>query len=274
MAGERDESTVSSQATDNVLSLARELRRVRAETGVSLKELERATASSDSSLSRYLAGISAPPWAVVEALCRAAHRNPQDLADVWQTAQRSRVERRGLAKIDGQQAAKSASHESERATPGAEISIVPKRSRRLILAFGACCTAAAATIVIARPSTIAPSPSLPMALRGDRRRSSQRSHRQFAERESQAHRLVRALRGLLRGTADYSSRHARDTRRIGNARQLDPALRGSVPGPLGHPFSVAFLVNGFDGGCARDAASSRPTLVTAVPDPSHRHPST
>lgn len=79
---------------DCVSALASELRAARVQAGRSLKELERLTASSDSSLSRYLAGTSIPPWPVVDALCKAAQRDPGELEPLWQEAQRTRVERR------------------------------------------------------------------------------------------------------------------------------------------------------------------------------------
>jgi hypothetical protein len=66
------------------------LREVRAVTGKSLKELERLTATSDSSLSRYLSGAICPPWSVVEMLCAAAGRDPATLRAAWEQADRQR----------------------------------------------------------------------------------------------------------------------------------------------------------------------------------------
>ena len=67
------------------------LREVRAATGKSLKELERLTAASDSSLSRYLSGAICPPWSVVELLCAAAGRDPATLREAWERADRQRA---------------------------------------------------------------------------------------------------------------------------------------------------------------------------------------
>jgi transcriptional regulator with XRE-family HTH domain len=143
-----DENGMPSQDADHVSDLSRELRRVRVATGMSLKELEHATASSDSSLSRYLAGTSIPPWAVVEALCRAAQRNPQDLMPLWQAAQRMRVERRSLARDNDRKTSDPASSEQDltELAPGPPAS--SKRARRLLLALGAGCAIAATAIVV------------------------------------------------------------------------------------------------------------------------------
>jgi hypothetical protein len=51
----------------HVLALARDLRDVRAATGMSLKQLECITASSDSLLSRYLSSSGVPPAALSTA---------------------------------------------------------------------------------------------------------------------------------------------------------------------------------------------------------------
>lgn len=83
--------------------LAQELRRVRIQSGRSLKELEPITASSDSSLSRYLSGASIPPWSVVDALYRTAGRDPADLAPLWEAAQRTRFERRAGERARGRE---------------------------------------------------------------------------------------------------------------------------------------------------------------------------
>jgi len=74
--------------------LAQQLRELRVSTGRSLKELERVTAASDSSLSRYLKGTSLPPWSVVESLCRAAGREPAPMRELWQDARREQVGQR------------------------------------------------------------------------------------------------------------------------------------------------------------------------------------
>jgi transcriptional regulator with XRE-family HTH domain len=92
-------------AEDHTAKLAHELRAARVQSGRSLKDLERLTASSDSSLSRYLAGTSVPPWPVVEALCKVAERDPQELAPLWEAAQRTRIERRTAARPTKEQSA-------------------------------------------------------------------------------------------------------------------------------------------------------------------------
>ncbi|MGC5013918.1 helix-turn-helix domain-containing protein [Streptosporangium sp. DT93] len=74
-------------------ALAHHLRELRALTGKSLKELERVTAASDSSLSRYFSGAACPPWSVVEALCRAAGRDADELREPWEAARRARLQR-------------------------------------------------------------------------------------------------------------------------------------------------------------------------------------
>ncbi|MBR7829514.1 helix-turn-helix domain-containing protein [Actinospica sp. MGRD01-02] len=66
--------------------LAHELRRMRDLSGCSLKELERSTYVSDSSLSRYLAGRQLAPWSVVVALCRVVGRDPVELLALWEQA--------------------------------------------------------------------------------------------------------------------------------------------------------------------------------------------
>ncbi|MFL6072581.1 MAG: helix-turn-helix domain-containing protein [Mycobacteriales bacterium] len=66
--------------------LSVELRRLRELSGLSLRSLERKVHVSDSSLSRYLAGQSVPPWSVVVALCQLAGRDPEPLRDLWERA--------------------------------------------------------------------------------------------------------------------------------------------------------------------------------------------
>lgn len=70
--------------------LAAELRTLHEKTGKSLKELERDTHSSDSSLSRYLSGRATPPWSVVECLARTAGTDPLPLRGLWEEASRQR----------------------------------------------------------------------------------------------------------------------------------------------------------------------------------------
>ena len=55
-------------------------------SGRSLKELERSTYVSDSSLSRYLAARQLAPWSVVVALCRMVGRDPGELLALWERA--------------------------------------------------------------------------------------------------------------------------------------------------------------------------------------------
>ncbi|GAB3832262.1 helix-turn-helix domain-containing protein [Dactylosporangium cerinum] len=66
--------------------LAAKLRILRNRTGKSLRELERLTHTSDSSLSRYLNGSTLPPWTVVAALCRVAGTDPDQLRTLWSAA--------------------------------------------------------------------------------------------------------------------------------------------------------------------------------------------
>ena len=77
-----------------VMALAGELRRLRGECGMSLRELERVTFSSDSALSRYLSGQTVPPWPVVEALCREVGSGPETLRGLWTAARAARAESR------------------------------------------------------------------------------------------------------------------------------------------------------------------------------------
>lgn len=80
--------------------LAEAMRLLRRESGRSLKELEKLTATSDSSLSRYVNGTATPPWSVVDALCQAVGRDPDELRDVWEDARRARLERYGRSEDD------------------------------------------------------------------------------------------------------------------------------------------------------------------------------
>ena len=82
--------------------LAAELLAVQEATGLSLKELERVTHVSDSSLSRYLAGRSVPPWTVVQAMSRLARRDPDGLRTAWAAARGARLNvPRGAAGVGG-----------------------------------------------------------------------------------------------------------------------------------------------------------------------------
>lgn len=66
------------------------LRALRDQSGLTLRQLESVANASDSALSRYLSGRTLPPWPVVEALCRAAGREPRSLRSLWLEAERGR----------------------------------------------------------------------------------------------------------------------------------------------------------------------------------------
>lgn len=63
---------------------------MKAESRLSLRDIERATHVSNSSLSRYLSGQATPSWNVVVALCRVAGQDPRPLRPLWETADRER----------------------------------------------------------------------------------------------------------------------------------------------------------------------------------------
>src|SRR5690349_23300555 len=69
---------------------AQRLRAVRDATGRSLRELEKLTHVSTSSLSRYFAGQSLPPWPVVVRLCQLAKQDPRALRAAWEHARQPR----------------------------------------------------------------------------------------------------------------------------------------------------------------------------------------
>jgi len=69
---------------------ARQLRAVRDATGRSLRELEKLTHVSNSSLSRYFAGQSPAPWPVVVKLCQLAKQDPRPLRAAWEQSRRPR----------------------------------------------------------------------------------------------------------------------------------------------------------------------------------------
>ncbi|MFC0526113.1 helix-turn-helix domain-containing protein [Phytohabitans kaempferiae] len=73
------------------IELAAQLRDLRRRTGKSLRELERSTLSSDSSLSRYLAGRALPPWQVVAVLCEEGGGDSARLHDLWSRARQARA---------------------------------------------------------------------------------------------------------------------------------------------------------------------------------------
>src|SRR4051812_38360413 len=97
--------------------LAEELCDLRRTAGKSLKELERATTTSDSSLSRYFTGAAVPPWSVVEALCRTGERSPQELRGLWEEARRERLSRYDRAEPQAEQ---QAEQQAERRHEGTE----------------------------------------------------------------------------------------------------------------------------------------------------------
>ncbi|MEY9870624.1 tetratricopeptide (TPR) repeat protein/transcriptional regulator with XRE-family HTH domain [Streptacidiphilus sp. MAP12-33] len=70
--------------------LALRLRTIKDASRRSLREIERATHVSNSSLSRYLSGQATPPWNVVVALCRATGHDPRPLRPLWEDADRRR----------------------------------------------------------------------------------------------------------------------------------------------------------------------------------------
>ncbi|GIG67705.1 ATP-binding protein [Phytomonospora endophytica] len=69
--------------------LAARLRRVWDLSGRSLRALATDAALSSSSLSRYVAGRTVPPWEAVVALCRVVKRDPRPLRPLWEEARRS-----------------------------------------------------------------------------------------------------------------------------------------------------------------------------------------
>jgi hypothetical protein len=71
--------------------LAAELRELRKRSGKSLRELERPTLSSDSSLSRYLAGRALPPWQVVAVLVEEGGGDSVRLHELWSRARQARA---------------------------------------------------------------------------------------------------------------------------------------------------------------------------------------
>ncbi|MEV6525926.1 helix-turn-helix domain-containing protein [Longispora sp. NPDC051575] len=77
-------------AQSAVVTLAEELRQARSRAGLTLKQLERHTHASDSSLARYLAGKLLPPWPLVETLCRLSDRDPLELRPLWERADQER----------------------------------------------------------------------------------------------------------------------------------------------------------------------------------------
>lgn len=72
---------------------ARELRRVRQQTGLTLVALAERTTASKSSWQRYLSGAHLPPRGVVRELCELAGRKPGPLLALWELAEASRHRR-------------------------------------------------------------------------------------------------------------------------------------------------------------------------------------
>ncbi|GID30980.1 helix-turn-helix domain-containing protein [Paractinoplanes brasiliensis] len=70
--------------------LVTELRALRAEAGLTLRELGLKVHVSDSSLSRYFTGQALPPWEVVRALADLGGGDPAELRRLWEAAQRER----------------------------------------------------------------------------------------------------------------------------------------------------------------------------------------
>lgn len=66
--------------------LAARLRMVHELSGLGVRALARDTGLSSSSLSRYLAGQTVPPWPAVVALCKHVRRDPRPLRPVWERA--------------------------------------------------------------------------------------------------------------------------------------------------------------------------------------------
>ncbi|MBM2618488.1 helix-turn-helix transcriptional regulator [Actinoplanes sp. LDG1-06] len=70
------------------------LRALRAEAGLTLRELSLKVHVSDSSLSRYFAGQALPPWEVVAALADLGGGDHAGLRRLWEGAQRERKQSR------------------------------------------------------------------------------------------------------------------------------------------------------------------------------------
>ncbi|GAA2021889.1 hypothetical protein GCM10009839_18800 [Catenulispora yoronensis] len=71
---------------DPAEELAARLRAVQELSGLGVRALARDSGLSSSSLSRYLAGQTVPPWPAVIALCRLVKRDPRPLRPVWERA--------------------------------------------------------------------------------------------------------------------------------------------------------------------------------------------
>lgn len=75
-------------------ALAAELHEMRVRCGLSLRQLEQMTFTSNSALSRHLSGRTLAPWSVVELLCRSSGRDPAELRVLWEQAHREQARRR------------------------------------------------------------------------------------------------------------------------------------------------------------------------------------
>lgn len=87
---------------------ARELRRVRQQTGLTLVALADRTTASKSSWQRYLSGAHLPPRGVVRELCDLAGRKPGPLLALWELAEASRHRRQPPAESGNPPAAADA----------------------------------------------------------------------------------------------------------------------------------------------------------------------
>ena len=74
--------------------LVLELRHLRREAGLTLRELSVEAHVSDSSLSRYFTGQALPPWEVVAALAELGGGDHVELRRLWEDAQRVRRQSR------------------------------------------------------------------------------------------------------------------------------------------------------------------------------------
>ncbi|MCO8270415.1 helix-turn-helix domain-containing protein [Actinoplanes sp. TRM 88003] len=71
-----------------------ELRRLRNEAGLTLRELSLKVHVSDSSLSRYFTGQALPPWEVVATLADLGGGDHVELRRLWEGARRTRRQSR------------------------------------------------------------------------------------------------------------------------------------------------------------------------------------
>lgn len=76
------------------LSLARQLSALRERSGLTLRDLQKATFVSDSALSRYLSGQTVPPWTTVVRICERLGAEAAALRPAWETARARRRESR------------------------------------------------------------------------------------------------------------------------------------------------------------------------------------